>query len=275
VAEKVKLTISPAVALYVRPGTALEVRIAGCSAAESMATTDRLMLLFCLSKDAEPVIRSAAFSCLETLPMEIIREYLVTSNSHPLICDALRLLCQNHPESFPASKAPIVAEKDELEAGPDRAGQGVETEEENPVNEDGEQFISKYKMARIMGVGEKIKMALSGDKEWRAILVKDANRLISGSVIKNPRITEAEILTLIKAGIQNDEIVRLICANKEWIKSYQIRKALVENNRTPIQNAIRYLGTMGEKDLAYFAKSRNIASVISTMAKRLLLNKKK
>jgi hypothetical protein len=126
-----------------------------------------------------------------------------------------------------------------------------------------------------MGIGEKIKMALSGDKEWRSILVKDSNKLVSGSVIKNPRITEAEILTLIKAGIQNDEIMRLICANKEWIKSYTIRKALIENNRTPVQNATRYLGTMGEKDLAYFAKSKNIASVISTLAKRLLLNKKK
>ena len=126
-----------------------------------------------------------------------------------------------------------------------------------------------------MGIGEKIKMALSGDKEWRSLLVKDSNKLVSGSVIKNPRITEAEILTLIKAGIQNDEIMRLICANKEWIKSYKIRKALVENNRTPVQNAMRYLGTMGVKDLAQFAKSKNIASVISTMAKRLLLNKKK
>jgi hypothetical protein len=118
-------------------------------------------------------------------------------------------------------------------------------------------------------------MALSGDKEWRAILVKDANKLVSGSVIKNPRITDGEILTLIKAGIQNDEIMRLICANKEWIKNYNIRKALVENNRTPVRNAMRYLGTMGEKDLASFAKSKNISSVISTMAKRLLLNKKK
>src|SRR6185369_16943083 len=116
-AEKVKLTISPAVAAYVRPGTALEVRFAGCSAAESMETTDRLMLLFCLSKDAEPLIRSAALSCLEDLPMEVIREYLVTSNPHPLVSDALRVLCQNHPDAPPAPKAEIIAEEDELEAG--------------------------------------------------------------------------------------------------------------------------------------------------------------
>jgi hypothetical protein len=38
---------------------------------------------------------------------------------------------------------------------------------------------------------------------------------------------------------------------------------------------MRYLATMSEKDLAGFAKSKNISSVVSTMAKRLLLSKKK
>ena len=271
-AEKIKLTISPAVAAYVRPGTSPEVRLAGCTAAGSMAAADRLMLLFCLSKDAEPAVRAAALSSLERLPAEVIREYRDCPLPHPLVLDALELLCQPHPESSPGPEGLTAA--DEPEAEPDEAVQEAEAEEEAPVDEEDEQFLSKYKLAQLMGIGEKIKMALSGDKEWRSILVKDANKLVSGSVIKNPRITEGEILTLIKAGIQNDEIMRLICANKEWIKSYKIRKALIECNRTLVQNAMRYLGTMGEKDLAYFAKSKNIGSVISTMAKRLLLNKK-
>jgi hypothetical protein len=279
--EKVKLTISPTVAAYVRPGTPLEVRLAGCSAAENMATTDRLMLFFCLTKDAEPAVRAAALSYLKNVPIEVIKEYMACANPHPLVIDALPLLCHNYPEASPATEAPVIEDEDEEEnedepgSAPGKTEQSAESEEEAPVNEDDEAFLSKFKMAQLMGIGEKIKIALSGDKEWRSLLVKDSNRLVSGSVIKNPRITEAEILTLIKAGIQNDEIMRLICANKEWIKSYKIRKALVENNRTPVQNAMRYLGTMGVKDLAQFAKSKNIGSVISTMAKRLLLNKKK
>ncbi len=274
-AEKVTLTISPAVAAYVRPGTPLETRLTGCSAAETMAEADRLMLLFCLSKDPDAMVRSTARSTLEELPGEIIREYMNSAHSHPLVLDALRILCHNYPDTLPVPFEPAIEDEEELDATPDQAGQGEEIEEEGPVNEGDEEFLSKYKMAQQMGIGEKIKMALTGDKEWRSLLVKDANKLVSGSVIKNPRITEAEIQTLIKAGIQNDEIMRLICANKEWIKSYKIRKALIECNRTLVQNATRYLGTMSEKDLAYFAKSKNIASVISSMARRLLLNKKK
>lgn len=143
------------------------------------------------------------------------------------------------------------------------------------IDEADEQFQSKYKIAMVLGISEKIKMALTGDKEWRSILIKDANKLVSGSVIKNPRITDGEILSILKVGVQNDEIVRLICANKEWTKNYLIRKALIECPKTPLPNSLRYLTTLNEKDIASYAKSKNISSVISTQAKRLLLAKKR
>jgi hypothetical protein len=271
-AEKVTLTISPAVAAYVRPGTVPETRLAGCTAAEGMAVADRLMLLFCLSKDTEPAVRAAAIACLTELPEEAIQEYIDCAEHNLLIVSALPALCKNHPDNIRHLPPPVFEEEQE-DTPVDAEEQ--ELEEDEPIDENDEQFLSKYKMAQLMGIGEKIKTALTGDKEWRSILVKDANKLVSGSVIKNPRITDGEILTLIKAGVQNDEIMRLICANKEWTKNYKIRKALVENSRTPVQNAIRYLGTLGEKDLAQLAKSKNIGTVISTMAKRLLLNKKR
>jgi hypothetical protein len=269
--EKIKLTISPAVASYVRPGTPLEIRRTGCDAAEDMPVADRLMLLFCLTKDAEPAVRMTADYSLRDIPAQVITAYLDSLNPHPLVLETLRTHCINYPH--PTSEELCTVDSDP-EAFP-VFEQDTDPEVIEAVDESSDEFVSKFKMAQLMGISEKIKMALSGDKEWRTILVKDANKLVSGSVIKNPRITEAEILTLIKSGMQNDEIMRLICANKEWIKSYKIRKALIENNRTPLQNATRYLSTMSEKDIATFAKSKNVSSVISTLAKRLLLNKKR
>ena len=277
-AEIIKLTISPTVASYVRPGTPLDVRQSACSASENMSASDHLTLLFCLSKDTEPTIRVTALSLLKDVPVETLREYIDSAAPHPLVLNALRSICHHHPETGHnhTVETAVTSGNYEPAVDTDQIVQSTENEEETePIIDDSEQFLSKYKTVQLMGIAEKIKMALSGDKEWRAMLVKDPNKLVSGSVIKNPRITEAEILTLVKSGIQNDEIMRLICANKEWIKSYNIRKALIENSRTPVQNAMRYLGTMTEKDLSYFAKSKNVASVVSTMAKRMLLNKKK
>ena len=269
--EKIKMKISPAVAVYVQPGTSCEVRLEGCTAAAGLSPFDRVTLLFCLSKDPDSQVKSSALNQLKILPKDVVCAYADSSDAHPSVLQTLSRVTHTRP----------VLE----EAQPDQSDSNYEdSSDEVPSDEDpsaedtaekSEEFISKYKMAQTMGMAEKIKMALTGDKEWRSILVKDANKLVSGGVIKNPRISDAEVLALIKSGIQNDEITRLICANREWIKNYNIRKALILNNRTPVQNSIRYLDTMGEKDLASFAKSKNISSVISTMAKRILLNKKK
>ncbi len=288
--EKIKMKISPAVAQYGRPGTPAETRLAGCAAASGLLPYERITLLFCLSKDPDSAVKSTAIQQLGMLPEDVIDVYSASSDAHPVVLDMLsRLtLARSSIADVPPDQADVPGQSEipaedledvEADQTPDEEAVVEDDEEEENGDESfdvqDEEFLSKYKMAQLMGIGEKIKMALSGDKEWRAILVKDANKLVSGSVIKNPRITEAEVLALIKSGIQNDEIMRLICANKEWIKNYNIRKALISNSRTPVQNAMRYLDSMGEKDLASFAKSKNISSVVSTMAKRILLNKKK
>lgn len=309
----VTLKISPVVAAFVRPGSTLESRMAACNSTITLEAVDKVMLLFCLSRDKDPTIYNAAFEAMALLPDSVIKEYSLSSGVHPAVLDTIAKACQerstirtfiaelptiapstrdfllHYEQAMRHSSDNVIAEHlcelsetvDEFAAEDCSAEQAEDLEANGHAVSDNEEFpeeeeyLSKYKMAQVMGTAEKIKMALSGDKEWRSILIKDSNKLISGSVIKNPRITEAEILSLLKAGVQNDEIMRLICANKEWVKSYQIRKALVENNRTPIQNAMRYLATLGEKDLANLAKSKNISSVISTAAKRLILNKKK
>lgn len=184
-----------------------------------------------------------------------------------------------HPRIEPRT-IEFLAEKDVLggvEGGcaATDAGEGAAENEDDGVNEEGEEFKSKYQLAQTMGIAEKIKTALTGDKEWRSIFIKDANKLVSGAVVKNPRITESEILAIVKSTVQNDEIMRVICGNKEWVKNYQIRKALAENHKTPLPFALRFVASLTDKDMAAMAKSKNVSSVISTQARRILLNKKK
>ena len=69
--------------------------------------------------------------------------------------------------------------------------------------------LSKYQLALEMGVSEKIKMALTGDKEWRSIFLKDPNKLVSSAVMKNPRITDGEVLAVAKNKSSSEELIRL------------------------------------------------------------------
>lgn len=309
----VTLKISPAVAAFVAPGATNEMKIQGVTTAASMSAVNRVVLLFCLTRDSDLDVKRTAISAFSALPAEVLAEYIDYSGGHPSIFDLIaRLhfekshivvaLLENQALSSQARvflekqeflkvqaleddqlDLTSVAKTEEIEGIDDEVSEEdvlltdlppdeeLEEEAEQPT----EEYFSKYQMAQLMGIGEKIKMALTGDKEWRAILIKDANKLVSGSVIKNPRITDGEVLTILKVGVQNDEIIRLICANKEWVKNYKIRKALVESPKTPLPNALRYLASLGEKDIAGYAKSKNISSVLSTQAKRILLAKKR
>jgi hypothetical protein len=44
-----------------------------------------------------------------------------------------------------------------------------------------------------MGMKDRAKLAIKGDREARNILVRDPNRVIAQAVLNNPRITEQEI----------------------------------------------------------------------------------
>jgi hypothetical protein len=312
-AEVVRFKITSAVAAFVRPGVPVEKKLSGIQTAPLLEPFDRVTLLFCLLKDSDPAVQEAAGTAFSALPGEVVLSYIQAPEAHPLLLNMLARVHYGNPEvanallgmeslsiqvresllrsqvSFSVQPESSLTTEcggeldDEIQvddvSSPDvdllSATGDIQDEDAAVIDEVDEQFLSKYKIAMSMGIAEKIKMALTGDKEWRAILIKDTNKLISGSVIKNPRITDGEILTILKVGVQNDEIIRLICANKEWIKNHMIRKALVSCPKTPLPNALRYLATLTEKDIAEFAKSKNISSVVSTQAKRIILSKKR
>lgn len=292
------LKISAQAAGILKAGTSREEKLGAVRGEVRLPPADLATVLFFLANDPDGEVRAEARKALVDLPEETIVAAVGGQELHPRVVNALarlhftarrvaELICR-HPNCDAETRdflrgkgifggAPAISGENAPSSRPETEGAEEEfpPESDEPVDEESEAFKSKYQLAQIMGVAEKIKIAQTGDKEWRMILIKDSNKLVSGTVIRNPRVTEAEVLTIAKSAIQNDEILRVICANKEWVKNYQIRKALVENTKTPLPVSLRFLATLTEKDLAHLAKSKNISSVLSTQAKKLLLAKKK
>jgi hypothetical protein len=133
--------------------------------------------------------------------------------------------------------------------------------------------VSKYQLALELKVAERIKLAMTGDKEWRKILVKDPNKLVHGAVLRNGRVTEGEVLMVAKNRTSSDELVRLILLNRDWLKHYEIRKALVAHPKTPLAKALRFVSELSLRDLKELARSRNVANVIAVAARKELTRK--
>jgi len=172
------------------------------------------------------------------------------------------------PEPEPESESEPTAEDTDGEAEPS----GFSDEE---IGQFEEETLSKYQQLLEMPVSEKIKMALTGDKEWRTLLIREANKMVNSSVLKNPRITEGEVLAVAKNRSSNEELIRIILLNREWLKNYEMKKALVCHPRTPLQKAMRFMAYLTEKDIKDLAKSRNVSQAIVNNARRMLLTKKR
>jgi hypothetical protein len=146
------------------------------------------------------------------------------------------------------------------------------TDMDGPVAVSGEPEKALWARIRAMTVGQKVKLAFNGNKEVRAVLLRDSNKVIPRLVLQNPRITEEEVLMLARDRNSDDEVLRLIAETREWIRVYAVRAALVENARTPLTKAVSLLQTLEERELSRLAKSKHVSNAIAVQARRLLLH---
>lgn len=126
-----------------------------------------------------------------------------------------------------------------------------------------------------MNVGQKIKTAMTGNKETRTILIKDTNRDVYMAVLKNPGLKENEIEMLVKNTGTNQEILRAIANNREWVANRNILHGLVMNPKTPVNLSIRFLPRLGRKDIEFISKSRSLPVALRNNAKRMIISKPK
>ena len=167
------------------------------------------------------------------------------------------------PEEGRAALTPLVQE-----ASPSME----ETAEETA--EDGKEINLSQRIAG-MTVGEKIKLAMKGDKEARTILIKDPNRQVFMSVLSNPGIKENEVEMIAKNTGTNADILRAIARNREWVSNRNIMISLVMNPKTPVELSVRFLPRLMKKDLEFIVKSRALPMAVRTNARRLVLAKAK
>lgn len=142
-------------------------------------------------------------------------------------------------------------------------------------NKEEEEEVEKnlFKRIQTMKVSQKIKLALTGGSEARKLLIKDANKLVSSSVLKSPRITDGEIDTISKSKSLSEEVIRKIANSKEWTKSYSVKMNLVTNPKTSLPDAMRFMNFLRDKDIRDISRSKNVPTQIAAQAKRIMRRK--
>jgi len=151
---------------------------------------------------------------------------------------------------------------------------GLEEDTHQELEEGGEQLKSKfallYKKVADMSMSEKIRTAMLGTREQRMILVRDRNKLIATAVVRSPLMQESEAALIARNKNMSVEVLRIIAGIPELVKSYGVKRALVENPKTPITTAQRLVQHLRENDLKILAKSKNVTGPVKDAARRHL-----
>ncbi len=117
---------------------------------------------------------------------------------------------------------------------------------------------------------EKIRLAMTADTDTRGILIRDSNRVIQVAVISNPKITDNEVAAIACSRQVDDEVLRRIAADKEWMRLYPVRLALVTNPKTPINISRKLIPTLNGQDLKNVSRSKSVPTLVANEARRLL-----
>ena len=140
--------------------------------------------------------------------------------------------------------------------------------------EAGDEGVSSERISMInriikMGVRDRVKLGMKGDREARNILIRDPNRLVASAVANNPRITEQEVEMIASMRSVPDEIIRQIASNRQWSRNYNVVHNLARNPRTPMANVMTILSRLQLRDLAALSKNRNVSDAVRRQALRL------
>lgn len=183
----------------------------------------------------------------------------------------VRLFGPQVVEQPPAPEGPTADDiMSEFSMG-DGSGAAAEAESAAPMEEAKKLSLSKRIMS--MNVSEKIKLATKGNKEARGILMRDSNKLVPVAVIRSPRITDGEVLGQAQSKTCMDDVLRVIYNNREWLRKYAIKLALVKNPKVPQGVAMRLINTLHEHDVKSLAKDKNVPGSVQMLAKKQIEKK--
>jgi hypothetical protein len=248
---------TPLLDLFRRDEVAHDVRLLAAKGAFAPRPLEQLALLMFLTFDRDAEIQQTAEATLSRIPEDLIAAFIARSD----VPGELRQFFVQRgvtPAAMPLEKADeALVDEDETDYGAESAT-------------DAERASILERLAK-MNVPEKVKAAMKGTREMRAVLVRDANKMVSLAVLSSPKLTDTEVEAIARMGSVAEDVLRAISRTRAWMKSYAVVLALVKNSKTPVAITIPLLSRVHEGDLKRVSIDRNVPEPLRLAARRRMV----
>lgn len=246
---------SALVDFFRRGEVARDVRLAAAQGGFAPRAHEQLALLILLHDDSDPLISSCARATLDALPAPALARFL----ARPDVPGEMR--------SFFAQRgievAGVASESD------DTPLLEVEEEAARPEEE-----TADPRVLSTLPIMRRMKLAVKGTREQRAQLIRDSSKLVAAAVLSSPKLTEAEVESFAKMANLSEDVLRIIAANRGWMKNYGVVVGLSRNPKTPPAISMRLLPRLNERDMKLLTSDRNVPESLRLAARKYMFKER-
>jgi hypothetical protein len=150
-----------------------------------------------------------------------------------------------------------------------------ETVDDLPGTISEEKWQNIHQKLLRLNTQQKIRLAQVANLPARMLFIHSPIKLISLAVLKNPKLTESEVLRYAQQKNLVEDVLAAIAKDPKWIKTYPIKLAIVSNPKTPLSVSVNFLPHLRENDLKALSRDKNISTVLSRAAQQMLMKRKK
>ena len=133
---------------------------------------------------------------------------------------------------------------------------------------DKQRVTSIQKIAK-MSVGERVQLALKGNKDERFILIRDGVRLVCCAVLEAPKLSDSEAERFATMKNVSDHVLRGLAGKRKWLKNYVIVRNLAFNPRCPMDVTLQLMKHLTLGDLKHLSANKEVADTIRKMATKM------
>jgi hypothetical protein len=261
------LRSTPLLDLFKRNEVTREVRVLAAQGALAARAHEQLALLVLLAADPDAEIAAVAEATLARIPADALSAFLARSETP---AEMRRFFAERGIDAADAAAGPGDAPLIDIEDDGPRPG--VRPQDGDTGDEDDEG--TALQRLASMTVPQRLKRAMKGTREERAILIRDPNRIVAAAVLSSPKMSETEVASIARMANVSDDILRTIAHNRAWMKNYAVVCALARNPKTPVAISMNLLGRLSEKDLRQISTDRNVPDTLRlTARKKIVLEK--
>jgi hypothetical protein len=247
---------TPLLDFFKRGEVARDVRLLAAQGALAPRAHEQLAILVLLLEDTDPEIRRTADSTLNQIPAAALKKFLARSD-----------VSINLREFF-ADRGVFPDEIPAIEAVEDQDQPLMEVATEPDIPEDNETKLTAVQRLAAMSFTDRLKAAMKGTREIRAILIRDTNKMIAAAVLSSPMLTEPEVESFARMANVSEDVLRTIGTNRAWLKNYSVVIALTKNPKTPVALSMNLIQRLGDRDLNMLSVDRNVPESLRAAARR-------